>query len=166
MDCFPALIRPFVHDLCRDSRWHHNVVRHCTYAGFVLKHHNVVEDNLFIDPLAPLLGLLVVRRDPCDLSSVRRNVFLNSASENLPAVRLEHAQGLKDVDANVYWAVEDEAWAQEALKAMQDRGFERRGAVVEIRFKDVDNRDFRIEPDSRLSELGIEGVDLREVGPA
>ena len=48
-------------DWTRGSRWHHNVVRHSTYAGFVLKHDNTVEDNLFIDSSAPLIGCLVVR---------------------------------------------------------------------------------------------------------
>ena len=89
-------------DWTRSSRWHHNVVRHCTYAGFVLKHDNTVEDNLFIDSLAPLIGMLVVRRDPCEQSSVHRNVYLNSADENLSFVKLEKAQGLKDVGHNVY----------------------------------------------------------------
>jgi hypothetical protein len=152
-------------DWTRGSRWHHNVVRHSTYAGFVLKHDNTVEDNLFIDFQAPLIGMLVVRRDPCDRSSVHRNVFLNSADENLTFVKPEKAEGLRDVDHNVYWATGNEDWAREALKEMRDRGFEANGAVVEVRLVDADRLDFRIEPNEQLEALGIYGVDLSDVGP-
>ena len=153
-------------DWTRGSRWHHNVVRHCTYAGFVLKHDNTVEDNLFIDFRAPLIGCLVVRRDPCDHSLVQRNVFLNSAEENLSFVKLEKAQGLKDVDKNVYLATANETWAQKALQEMRDQGFEANGVVTEVLFKDADGLDFRVEPNGQLEALEIHGVDLRDVGPA
>ena len=115
---------------------------------------------------APLIGCLVVRRDPCDHSSVNRNVFLNSVDENLSFVKLEKAQGLKEVDKNVYWAAANETWAQEALQEMRDQGFEANGAVTEVRFKEADGLDFRVEPNGQLEELGIHGVDLRDVGPA
>ena len=131
-----------------------------------MKHDNTVEDNLFIDSLAPLIGLLVVRRDPCDGSMVHRNVFLNSADEKLSFVKLEKAQGLKDVDKNVYWSSANQSWAQGALEALRAQGFEANGAVVEVRLKDADGLDFRVEPNGKLEELGISGVDLRDVGPA
>lgn len=152
-------------DWTRGSRWHHNVVRHCTYAGFVLKHDNAVEDNLFIDFQAPLIGCLV-RQGPLRPLSGPRNVFLNSADENLSFVKLEKAQGLSEVDKNVYCATANEAWAQEALKEMRDQCFEANGAVTEVHFKDADGLDFRVEPNSQLEALEIHGVDLRDVGPA
>jgi hypothetical protein len=152
-------------DLCRDSRWHHNVVQHCSYANFVLKHHNVVEDNLLIDPSAPLIGLLVVRLDPCDHSSVRRNIFYTSGDEELPFVRLEKARGLKEVDANVYWAGSNQEWADRGLQEMKAGGFEAGGRVLEVALRDPDNRDFRVVENSPLLELGIEGADVRQAGP-
>ena len=93
-------------------------------------------------------------------------MFLNSADEKLSFVKLEKAQGLKEVDKNVYWATANETWAQEALQEMRDQGFEANGAVTEVRFKDADGLDFRVEPSSQLQALEIHGVDLRDVGPA
>ena len=37
---------------------------------------------------------------------------------------------------------------------------------TEVRFKDADGLDFRVEPSSQLEALEIHGVDLRDVGPA
>jgi parallel beta-helix repeat protein len=69
-------------------------------------------------------------------------------------------------DSNLYWNTAGPVIFQAGmdLAAWQAKGRDLHGAVVDPRFKDADNGDFRLEPDSPAFALGFNPIDIRTVG--
>jgi len=78
-----------------------------------------------------------------------------------PDPRLEDAQ----IDYNLYYNTADPAWTEQHFASERKLGLDEHSAFGDPLFIAPDRGDFRFKPGSPAAKLGIEPIDMRQVGP-
>ena len=69
-----------------------------------------------------------------------------------------------DTDFNIYYCAGDPELGQKTLKSQQRDGVDAHSRAVDPLFVDPANGDFRFKPKSPALKMGIEPIDLAEIG--
>lgn len=135
-----------------------NVVFDCKSNGFH-QHYgrdNVVRGNVFA--FAREAQIARTRAEPHRSFTFERNVVVWDSGE-LVSGNWE-GDGFA-FDSNLYW----DTRGGFSLDARRARGLDLHSLVADPRFADAAARDFRLAPDSPALSLGIESLDVSDVGP-
>ena len=181
----------FIHDVtspnmnaairCDDDqhevRIDHNVIARTAGEGFIWKGRcDLVNNVVFcLQTRTPggvatqhQRGYLVLSAASVNGSNVQRNLLF-SREPRLPILyespdrpaRLKTA----NADHNLYWNPVNPRWAEDFLAAQRAEGNERNSVFADPLLQNPKANDFTFPPQSPAAALGIEPVDLSEVGP-
>lgn len=163
------------------TRIERNVIFRCCGEGFISKGNNTIAGNLVVDlrpetttgtQCAHQRGYLVFPYTPVDGSIIRRNVFYSRASGQ----KLLHEGGRAGApkallrkcraDENLYFCAADPEWGARHLEQERQFGIEKNSISADPLFVDVENGDLRFQEGSPAVKLGIEPIDLDNIGPS
>jgi len=164
----------------RDTLISENLVYKCVSQGILLKLNNRCENNVIADIIAPPRGYyLSLREGPMTGATIRRNIFYSPGSEctfihELPpgaGTVSEDRRGRKlaqasdaDTDHNIYFCVADPRISEAMLAKQVGDGVDGNSLSTDPLFMDAENGDFRLHPDSPALQLGINSIDISNVG--
>lgn len=162
------------------TRIERNVIFRCCGEGFISKGNNTITNNLVVDlrpetntgtRCAHQRGYLVFPYTPVTGSTIWHNVFYSRE----PGQKLLHEGGrgggpralLREcrADRNLYFCAADPAWGARHLDQQRQFGIEKSSISADPLFVDVENGDLRFQEGSPALKLGIEPIDLDDVGP-
>ena len=132
---------------------------------------NVIPSRFKIDPRWQLHGYIGLVVNPVAGSKIQRNIIYSSDPTYTPFIQNRtYGKGgeprLRDCDAdyNLYYCPHDPAWATPHLDAERKFGIEQHSKDADPLFVDVKRGDFRLQATSPAFGLGIEPIDLTNVG--
>ncbi|MDF7801640.1 right-handed parallel beta-helix repeat-containing protein [Pontiellaceae bacterium B1224] len=156
-----------------------NVLYKCKSQGMTLKLNNRFENNIIADVIVPRGTYLKIVEGPSTGASNLRNIyysteegctFISEPGEGKGNVG-EDSRGrvtarMKDVDSddNIYFCKADKNIGKDLLKKLQRDGVDADSLAVDPMFVDPENGDFRFKPNSPALKLGIEPLDISEMG--
>ena len=182
--------RNYVHDIggqgCQsairldDLQWYttvcENVVWKVSGGGITTKDINNVENNIVVD--CRRWGSILVRRGPAFGTNIRRNLLVQpSGNLGIPGQQPPFYDGggfagkLEEpiIEDNLLYCLDSQEATETCLQSMQGIGKDTRSIVADPRFVDLENGDFRLQPDSPALKVGFRPIDswglLEAVGP-
>ncbi|MEO5802991.1 MAG: right-handed parallel beta-helix repeat-containing protein, partial [Verrucomicrobiota bacterium] len=145
-------------------------------TAFTSKGINHIINNFVIDPTGFFQhrGIISLEAVPVNGSIIQRNILVASGP-NLKPFYMKNLQiGIvgnthpqfdeTKTDNNLYWHKTDTDWADKHLAEARLQGAEEHSLIGDPLFRDPENGDFRFKSHSPSSKLGIEPIDLRNVG--
>lgn len=142
-------------------------------TGIAIKGRNYVRNNFIVDPTGSFQprGLISIEGVPVDGAVIERNIQV-ALKPKLKPFYLKNVLGVPPdpkfsetkTDHNLYWHPDDPAWADAHFATARAEGQEKNSRFADPRFVNPDAGDFRFQPDSPAPALGIEPLDLRQVG--
>lgn len=132
---------------------------------------NLVPSRLQISPKWQLHGYIGLEVNPVAGSKIQRNIVYALDPSYTPFVQsITYGKGAEprlqdcDADYNLYFCPSDPTWGKAHLEAEQRFGIEEHSIVANPQFVDVDHGDFRLKKDSLAHKLGIEPIDVAQIG--
>ena len=142
-------------------------------TGIAIKGRNHVRNNFIVDPTGFFLprGLISLEGVPLEGAEITRNILV-ATQPKLKPFYLKNVLGVPPdpkfsetrTDQNLHWHPTDPAWAEAHFAAARAEGQEGNSQFADPRFIDPDAGDFRFGDGSPAPDLGIEPLDLRQVG--
>lgn len=162
----------------RDTVMAENVIYQCTSKGIVLKLNNRVENNVVVDLVeAQFRGesipasYLTLRESPLEGATIQRNIFSSSSGR---AVYFDETKERRfpvmarakdaDTDFNLYYGGSANDVDAVHLRKSQDDGSDAHSQAVDPLLINPAAGDFRLAPGSPARDLGIESLDVSEMG--
>ncbi len=141
-------------------------------TGIASKGTNHVLNNFVIDATGFFQprGFITLEGIPVDGSRIERNILLASKSGLRPFLLKNFLDGPNPrfaetiTNFNLFWHTTDPKWAEAHLTSAKAEGMERDSKIADPLFVDPDKGDCRFRPGSPAPGMGIEPVDLRQVG--
>ena len=132
---------------------------------------DLIPSRLTIDPRWQLRGYIGLEVNPVTGSKIERNIIYSSDPGYTPFIQHRtYGQGddprLRDCDAdfNLYFSPQDSNWAAAHLNAERKFGIEAHSLQADPLFVDVAKGDLRLSAESPAHALGIEPIDLKNIG--
>jgi hypothetical protein len=141
-------------------------------TGIAIKGVNYVLNNFIVDSTGFFQprGLISLEGIPVAGSIIQRNILV-ATKPGLRLFYLKNLTGSPDprlsetkTDFNLYWNSTDPEWANAHLSTARGEGVEQHTLVGDPRFRNPERGDFRFKIGSPAPKLGIEPIDLRDVG--
>ncbi|WP_246151533.1 right-handed parallel beta-helix repeat-containing protein [Rubripirellula reticaptiva] len=142
-------------------------------AGIASKGVNDIVNNFIVAPaVVPRNGYISFEWAPVTGSKVQRNIIVSHAdggraqSERLRSGQTTVGPKLEstDMDSNLYYHPTNPNWMDEHLQRMRAVGKEKASLVGDPLFVDPAGSDFNFQPGSPALELGIESLDVSQMG--
>jgi hypothetical protein len=142
-------------------------------TGIAIKGRNVVRNNFVVDPTGFFQprGLISLEGVPVEGAVIERNILVAHQPglrpfylKNVLGVPPDPKYGETRTNRNLLWHPHDPAWAEAHFAAARAEGQERESRFADPRLRDPDQGDARFAPGSPAVDLGIEPLDLRQVG--
>ena len=132
---------------------------------------NLIPSRLKISPKWQLHGYIGLEVNPVAGSKIQRNIVYALDPSYTPFVQnITYGKGAEprlqdcDADYNLYFCPSDPTWGQAHLEAERKFGIEEHSIVANPQFVDVDSGDFRLKKDSPAHKLGIESIEVVQIG--
>jgi hypothetical protein len=171
-ELFNSSIR--IDDFQRGTLIEQNVIFRTNCGGLCFQHANTAVNNVVVNvrPSGYLYG-----SRPHDGATFARNIFFHTEGEESfwlygdrktrgdmshPPRRLY--ENMAEFDYNLYFSSSLIQAADDPFAKMRKDGYEQNGAVADPLFVDWEAGDFRLQPDSPALKMGIQSIDLSEVG--
>ncbi|MHC4741632.1 MAG: right-handed parallel beta-helix repeat-containing protein [Planctomycetota bacterium] len=162
----------------RDTLVAGNLIYKCVSQGIKLKLNNRAENNIIADVIEPLHKgrtvspvYLALREGPMTGATIKRNILYHPGEQARFYDQGTTSRGRKpalskdaDTDFNIYYCAGDPELGQETLNRQQRDGVDAHSQAVDPLFVDPANGDFRLKPKSPALKMGIEPIDLAEIG--
>ena len=156
-----------------------NVIRHCVYAGILLKGVNRLEGNVIVDMASrsqpgghevETCGHIVLRRDSlsprCEGSRIERNLFYHTGGpERFYGLRRGGPLTGLVVDHNLYYSTAGLEWVRNLLDEHRADGLDAHSRAAEPGLVNAEAGDFTLKPGAAAAELGICPFDIKRAGP-
>jgi hypothetical protein len=147
-----------------------NILYESDLPGVMHKNFNHVVNNFFINLRAAITYNSFPGEPPNYGSRIERNIFwLSGANPAFHFLGGPHLPGASkptdcETDYNLFFSPDNPEGGRQSLRKWQEQGIEKHGKFADPMFVDVTNGDFRLKPGSPALGLGIQAIDVRQIG--
>ncbi|MFC2090026.1 right-handed parallel beta-helix repeat-containing protein [Bacteroidota bacterium] len=156
-----------------------NVIYKCRSQGMTLKLNNRFENNIILDVLYPRGVYLKIVEGPMVGASNKKNIYYSSSKDcvfiNEPSSgtgrvgedrrgRIPARMSDIDSDLNIYYCKEDQSLGDKLIEILRGGDVDANSLSSDPMFVDPENGDFTFMKGSPALDLGIEPIDVSEIG--
>ncbi|MFI3269278.1 MAG: right-handed parallel beta-helix repeat-containing protein [Rikenellaceae bacterium] len=159
-------------DWQRGTTFEKNIINMSNVAAIVHKGYNHILNNYIVDcSVAESIRWASYPDEEADYGSeVKRNIFYESGARlNLYRESYRASEGISlphncKTDNNLIWIAKSRAAAEKHITKNAEGGVDQNSVIADPMFEDAAKAQFTLAADSPAKSLGIEAIDLSEIG--